>query len=218
MCVSAEFGKNDDGTSEERLSRRERERLQRRTEILTAAESVLIARGYHGTTVEEIAREAELSVGTIYNFFEGKDSLYSELMLSLAEDFMAEFETEVEGNSDPLGAITNLVKLRLSHYAQHRGFLRVVFEAPSHNRFDPGKGLPEQCRPVYDRYVRSVTAIFARGIEAGVFVEEAPIHLTYCLDGITDSFLAIWSHSQDFTLSTECIDLVTRMVLRAVRR
>jgi AcrR family transcriptional regulator len=48
-------------------SRRERERLARRREILEAARKVFAARGYEGSTLDEVAREAEFAKGTLYS-------------------------------------------------------------------------------------------------------------------------------------------------------
>jgi len=61
-------------------SRRERERLRHRGEILDAAEAVFAEKGFHRTTVDDIAARSEFAVGTIYNFFESKEQLFVELM------------------------------------------------------------------------------------------------------------------------------------------
>jgi len=61
--------------------RRAREREKRRQTIVDAARSLFFKNGYDGTTVPDIAREAELAPGTIYLYFLNKDSLYAELLL-----------------------------------------------------------------------------------------------------------------------------------------
>jgi len=62
------------------ISRREREKLRHRGEILDAAEAVFAEKGFHRTTVDDIAARSEFAVGTIYNFFESKEQLFVELM------------------------------------------------------------------------------------------------------------------------------------------
>ena len=58
------------------LSRRERDRLARQTDILNAAKAVFAERGYAGATLEEIASRAEFGKGTLYNYFpEGKEQI-----------------------------------------------------------------------------------------------------------------------------------------------
>ena len=61
------------------LTRRERERLRRRDEMLAAAKSVIADRGYARATLDEIAQRAESGKGTLYNYFHGgkKEILYA---------------------------------------------------------------------------------------------------------------------------------------------
>jgi AcrR family transcriptional regulator len=56
--------------------RKERERLQRREEIITAAEKVFFSRGFEHSTMDDIAAQAELSKGTLYLYFRNKEDLH----------------------------------------------------------------------------------------------------------------------------------------------
>ena len=55
--------------------RKEREKLQRRNDIIDAAEKVLFSRGFESATMDEIAERAELSKGTLYLYFKSKEDL-----------------------------------------------------------------------------------------------------------------------------------------------
>lgn len=176
-----------------KLSRREREKLRHRNEILGAAERVFIRKGYHHSTVEEIAQEAEFSVGSIYNFFQGKEELYAEVVHKIARDFMDLFEKQVLGEDDPEQAISALIELRLTYFEDHRGFFRVFFETSPSGRFDPARVLPENCINLYDQYIDIVSGIFRRGVEDRRFDNLDPLYLTLCLEGIINAFVAYWS-------------------------
>lgn len=56
--------------------RRKREQQRRRTQIISAAETVIERKGFHKATMDEIAKEAELSKGTLYLYFKNKAELY----------------------------------------------------------------------------------------------------------------------------------------------
>lgn len=56
--------------------RKEREKLQRRQEIILAAEKVFFSKGFANTTMDDIAAEAELSKGTLYLYFKSKEELF----------------------------------------------------------------------------------------------------------------------------------------------
>jgi len=60
--------------------RRQREREQRYLTILAAAETLFAQKGYHTTSMEEIADLAEVSVGTVYFYFKNKEDLILQML------------------------------------------------------------------------------------------------------------------------------------------
>jgi AcrR family transcriptional regulator len=63
--------------------RKERERERRRQQIIVAAKRAFSEKGFNRATMEDIAREAELSPGTLYLYFKNKDELYASLSLRI---------------------------------------------------------------------------------------------------------------------------------------
>lgn len=53
---------------------------QTRTAIVEAAYSLFLAKGFHGTTMREIADGAELALGGIYNHFSGKEEIFAAVL------------------------------------------------------------------------------------------------------------------------------------------
>jgi AcrR family transcriptional regulator len=79
--------------------RKQQERQARRRRIQRAAREVFVERGYAKTSIEQIARQASLSVGAIYLYFRSKEDLY----VSLLEDTLGVFDadlTQVRGRAD----------------------------------------------------------------------------------------------------------------------
>ncbi len=58
------------------LGRKERYRFLRKTDIIRAAEHVFALKGFHKATIQDIARQAQYATGTVYLYFEDKNSLY----------------------------------------------------------------------------------------------------------------------------------------------
>jgi AcrR family transcriptional regulator len=56
--------------------RKEREKQQRREEIIQAAETVFFSKGFEKSTMDDIAEHAELSKGTLYIYFKSKEDLH----------------------------------------------------------------------------------------------------------------------------------------------
>jgi len=75
----------------------------RREQILRAATRVFAEKGFNRATTREVAREAGISEGTIYNYFEDKDALLMAIMDVLneterrAEDFESGLVRDFEG-------------------------------------------------------------------------------------------------------------------------
>jgi AcrR family transcriptional regulator len=59
----------------QRLLRTER-KARTKSELVEAARTVFLRRGFHGASVDEIAEEAGYSKGAVYSNFDGKDDLF----------------------------------------------------------------------------------------------------------------------------------------------
>lgn len=60
--------------------RREREREARKTSVLDAARTLLLERGFTGTTTKQIAEYCELSEATLFFYFKNKDEIFVSLL------------------------------------------------------------------------------------------------------------------------------------------
>ena len=65
------------GTAE----RRQREKEQRKTAIIDAAEHLFFSRRYEDVSMDDIAREVELNKATIYLYFKNKETLFATIVL-----------------------------------------------------------------------------------------------------------------------------------------
>lgn len=71
------------------VRRKEREKEARRESILCAAARVFSRKGYYEATLDEIATEAELAKGTLYNYYTDKQDLFASLMVQSYGEFSA---------------------------------------------------------------------------------------------------------------------------------
>jgi len=72
--------------------------LRSRALILDAAAARFITRGYVGTNVEDVAADAGVAKRTVFNVFQGKESLFREVLrqsIELAEAFAAGLDDEL---------------------------------------------------------------------------------------------------------------------------
>ena len=72
--------------------RKQQERQARRRRIQRAAREVFAEKGFTKTSIEQVARQASLSVGAIYLYFRSKEDLYVSLLEETFELFDAELK------------------------------------------------------------------------------------------------------------------------------
>jgi TetR/AcrR family transcriptional regulator len=201
----------------DQMSRKDRERERHCREILEAAERIFANKGYYATTIEEIAKEAQFAVGTLYNLFKGKDDLYTRVIESCFRDFMERFEEKVLSIEDPEEALVALIELRLTHFHEHREFIRVIFETSPGSRMDPVRILPPQLATIHDQYTKAVTNLFKQGISQGIFDEADPLYHTLCLEGIINAFVAYWSRHTPTEPLTDRVAKISREFLGRIK-
>jgi len=66
--------------------REERRRQEFRRSILRAAERVIVRQGYAGLTIDDVAREAQVSKATLYKYFRTKAELPLEILANFFEE------------------------------------------------------------------------------------------------------------------------------------
>ncbi|MBW1659496.1 MAG: TetR/AcrR family transcriptional regulator, partial [Deltaproteobacteria bacterium] len=172
--------------------RKEREKNQRRKKILKAAEKVFAKRGFQGATIQEIALEAELSVGTIYNFFSGKDALYSVILIS----HLDEMREKVLQHITPIINVKERLKAMLFFQSEliekNRNFFIIFFRDQSRLPWAPAKDLDKEVSMRYERFLNTLQDIFEEGIEKGIFKPLPPEDLAEAWGGLCHAFFFKW--------------------------
>ena len=176
-----------------KMSRRKREKLTHEFEILVAAERVFVSKGFDHATIEDIAKEAEFSVGAIYNFFNGKDDLREKVITKIIEDFLEIFRGKVLCEQDAMKAIEALIDLRVRHVKDHEAFFRLILDTQLGASIKPDEALPKRCRNVYDNYINEVALIFKRAMNEGLVCEMDPVYAALAFEGCINAFTAYWN-------------------------
>jgi len=177
--------------------RKERERERRRQQIIVAAKRVFSAKGFTKATMEDIAKEAELSPGTIYLYFKNKDELYASLSLRILQ----------------------YLNIRLDHVAQQKGLstderIKALKEAMFDvYNFDPlvvinmfhlqssetlknlSPELLAEIKQLSQSSLKVISEIFAAGIQDGVFIDKHPVALADVLWALF-SGVVLWEESK----------------------
>src|ERR1700687_5317834 len=100
--------------------RHRRERHARGQAILAAAAKVFAKHGLEGATIEMVAREAEVAVGTIYLYYSSRDDLYLNLIAARAVHLRARYLGIFERRLEPLDELKAIASAYLDYLRESR--------------------------------------------------------------------------------------------------
>jgi AcrR family transcriptional regulator len=120
--------KNELPPSSRSALRRQRERAQRLQTILDAAGSLFAREGYHGTGMERIADEAEVSVGTLYFYFKNKEDLLVKLLDQTGYELRNLLGTEFKNADGTLEGLQSAGRVFFEDFCpQHPDQIALIF-------------------------------------------------------------------------------------------
>jgi AcrR family transcriptional regulator len=146
---------------------RERKKQKTRQLIAETARRLFAERGFEHVTVTEIAREAEVSPATVFNYFPTKEDLFYSRLEAFEEDLLRAIRNRGPGES-VLAAFSGfllgqggvLTMDAPEAEEQLRTITRIIMESPA---------LLARERQVFDRYAEALTKVLAEetGADAG---------------------------------------------------
>ena len=182
----------------------------RRREILSAAMRAFARGGFHGTTIDDIAREAGLSKGAVYWHFEGK----RELFFALVDQLLGDFEGELAPPDPTLTGrerLERMVNAALSVDVGAPGMAELQAEFMSLATRDPE--LRERLLASAQGSIQLVVDAISHGVKGGEFRPVDPECVAYgilaTLDGLQLSQLLMPELDVN-RIWRESIDLIVR--------
>lgn len=176
-----------------KLTRREREKLRQRQDILAAALDLFSLKGYHNVSMHEIAESAEFAIGTLYKFFQNKEELYKAIVLERCDRFEEAITRVIEAPDDEIEKLRNYIRVRGERFRGNLPFVRLFLAERRGTSFNIKAGLDEELRKRYYAFLEKLAGVFESGIKKGRFKSITdPFHLAVALDSIIDAFLLLW--------------------------
>jgi len=180
--------------------RKKREREMRRQHIMVAAKRVFTQNGYDKSTVEDIAKEAELSPGTLYLYFKSKDELYASLCLRVLRFIKVKVDhvinDETTGYEEKQRGLLNAMK---DIYAYDPLILNSMFHLQSSDTLRTlSPDLLDEINELSRKALQSMASMFEQGISTGHIVDRNPFALADILWALF-SGVVLWEESKKMT-------------------
>jgi len=107
--------------------RKEREKEQRRKEIISAAEKVFFKKGVENATMDDVAQQAELSKATLYLYFNSKEEIYSAIFSKSQEALFKMIEKVTAKVTDTRDKIATLLAAFISFQKKNPDYFEAFF-------------------------------------------------------------------------------------------
>jgi AcrR family transcriptional regulator len=180
-----------------------------RSDVLEAALTLFASRGYHGTSLKDVAHAVGLRAPSLYNHIEAKSDLLVEIVFDTLAHVGADLEEAIAAHADlhdRLYAATYVYTLR---HAVHRREALVVNQDARH--------LPEhalsRAQSLRRHQERQFRQIISDGVDGGLFEVPSPKLASFAIREMCVS-AARWFHEGgDFTAD----DVASNYAAQAVR-
>jgi len=163
-----------------------------RADVLEVARVLFSEKGYDATTMQVIADEAELAVGSLYTVFASKEALFNELAREFTQSFRLTLDRIFHEGTDALTMLENFVRVSGEFFQADRAMARLYFDETRMKGFTPAND--PHTPSVRDDMQERLVATFNAGRDSGLFQfdDGDAYSLAYALQSLTSAFLGLW--------------------------
>jgi AcrR family transcriptional regulator len=171
--------------------RRKREREQRYDDILEAAKGVFFTKGFSSSTMDDIARTAELSKGTLYLYFKNKEDLAHAVMYESFKKLKSMMVSSIQDCETGIDKIRAIVRVIPQYYDEHAAYVefarnidyRITSQIEESN-------MAAQCMRIIDEIIDMLIEVLQQGRTDGTIRDDIePEKLAILCANIVTSFM-----------------------------
>ena len=158
-----------------------------RAAILDAAETVFGERGFADAKIAEVAERAGVAAGTLYNYYDNKESLFRALIEHRAQEFMGVLEAIVarppgqrrgstgDAASGPVAQLLRLTEATFAYVESHASVFMLFEQVGSHGGMAARRVCGESGDHLRSSYLQLFRTVLSRAVRAGAMRPELPL-------------------------------------------
>ena len=154
--------------------------------------NVFADRGFHQSTVSQIAKSAGVADGTIYLYFKNKEDILVQIFNYKTKQIFERFREDVDRADNPVEKLRHLIRRHLQEFQQDRNLAAVYLaETRQINR-----AMENQIKIMSKMYFDLVGEILEQGQQGGNFRKELYLGLVKRhILGSVDEVISTWLHA-----------------------
>jgi AcrR family transcriptional regulator len=181
-------------------------------EVLQSAANIFFAKGFHATSIEDVARDVGMLKGSLYYYIKSKDDLLFRLLLAGIEDGDAFIAQQINVNSDPVEELERAIRAQIDYIIQNR----VPFGLFLHE-FDSLSGKRQhKLISVMSRYNSRFVDLVRRGQKQGKLIPGEPWIIVNGILGMCN-WLYRWYDTDNVSSPDQVKQVFLRMILNGIR-
>lgn len=154
----------------------------RMDEILARAAELFYKKGYHATTIEDVAREVGMLKGSLYYYIRSKEDLLYELLLGIIVKGVEHASKAIDGITDPTERLEKAVEAQIEHIIQNQTYVGLFLHEFNTLNGKRQKRIQEEMV----KYQKIFVDAIREGQKQGQFVEVDTLLLTDAILGMTN--------------------------------
>ncbi len=195
---------------------RTRRHERARAEIVESAARAFARKGFHGTSIDDIAREAGISPSSLYRYFSGKEELYRALLDNISEVVLAPFSDPLLPTLEFEPRMEWLVRRQLSIVEDHREFF-VTFASERASTDWELAGEKSHAGEGYTRWVAGFRELLEQGVADGSLRPLDTWNVAYLVSGALSATIFRWIGGRLPVDLQDYVPILLDMILAGIR-
>ncbi len=166
---------------------------QRRRLILEAALACFDARGIESTTIDDIRRQAGVSIGSLYHHFGSKEGVAARLFIGGVGDMNADLLARLQRVHDAEAGVRTVVEQYCDWVTAHPALARFLLHSREIGFSDEARA---ELKQMHADYIRAVFGWFARFVEDGSMKRLPPETYVPLISGPIQDYTRAWLSGQ----------------------
>jgi len=175
--------------------------------ILEEASLLFEAIGYEQMKLADLAKNAEVSIGTIYGLFNNKEGLYHAYIAHQIDNFFAELQTKA--SITPREKIHHFIALKFGYYHHKK---KAIEQSAANNLLFFQTLYKEHSNP-FEKVYAYLAECFME-LNPTLNSEQA-MRIAFAINGLSDGYISRWLELDDDLLSR--VDEVTQLCVVMVQ-
>jgi AcrR family transcriptional regulator len=191
------------------------DKSQRRDEIMAAAKEVFARKGFHDTTIADIAKQAGLAYGSIYWYFDSKDELFHALMAVEESALRSHVAAAVGARQDGDGEapFRTAVQATFEFFESDKATVKLLFR----DAYALGDRFEKHLGGIYERFIDDIESVIVVAQQRGEMVAAPPRMVAYTLAALIGQLAHRRLSTDDGVTAAEVADFVVTLVLNGLR-